>query len=478
MTDKPLAKTDSLFDQTLASLVQLGNEAREAAGATLVQAQNFRLEQASIYLDTVREFIDRPGNILGSPATKHGEIAEVAEVGVRNAWDVLFGNDPSASLHPDRIGPVDYVVDGFDVQSKFCNGVRNTLSHVAAHFEKYPDFPAGKSYYAIPDDQFDLLNKVLSGEDAGLSAKAVEALKKTIQDIEAATGRSFEEVVRPASFDYAAVQTGRIDETLDGEQDKLNKANDKRVEEIKAEHGPSLQEGLKVAAGAAAVGATVSFVGATFSKYREGKNIFKGQFTALDWKDVGLDSAKGAAIGGVTGGTVYFLTNCAGMAAPLAGATVSAVKGLAPLVDGYRRGELTLEELVDTGCMVCSEVGMVAAGAVIGQALIPVPVLGALIGTLAGKTLASILQDEVKEAAAAISARVAHYQAALDAQQRQALETLLAQFERLGDLTRAAFDVNVNADILGASVTLARTYGVEPTQLLQTTQEVDRFMMT
>lgn len=75
-----------------------------------LEAQNIWFERASIYMDTVREFVDKPGNILGSPATKHGEIAEVAEVGLRSAWDILNGVDPTASLHPDRIGPVDYIV--------------------------------------------------------------------------------------------------------------------------------------------------------------------------------------------------------------------------------------------------------------------------------------------------------------------------------------------------------------------------------
>ena len=91
-------------------------------------------------LDSVREFIDRPGNILGSPATKHGEIAEVAEVALRRSWDTLFERAPSADLHPDRIGPIDYIVKGADVQSKFYNDVHNSLGGVAGHLDKHPNF--------------------------------------------------------------------------------------------------------------------------------------------------------------------------------------------------------------------------------------------------------------------------------------------------------------------------------------------------
>lgn len=478
MNDKPHVKTDSLLDQTMASLVQTANAARNAAGAAKEQAQDLIYEQASIYIDTVREFIDKPGNILGSPATKHGEIAEVAEVGVRNAWDFLNGLDPSASLHSDRTGPVDYIMGNADVQSKFYNGVRNSLNGVVEHLDKYPDFVEGNSYYAIPKDQFELLQKALNGKDTGLSQKSIDALNQCVQEIEAVTGRNFSDLVRPASFDYKEVQLGAIDEALDKRQDELSDANEQRVEDIRAEHAQSWQEGLKTTAIAAAVGAAVSFTRVSFGKYREGKNIFKGDFTAEDWKDVGLDTAQGAAIGGVTGGALYLMTNCANMSAPLAGAVVSAVKGLTPLVQGYRAGELSLEQLVDSGCMVCAEVGMVAAATAIGQALIPIPILGALVGSIAGQVLSSILSREVQEIAGVIYARVEEYTAALDAQQKRVLDALLARFARLGELTVAAFDVRLNADILAASATLARTYGVEESNILRTTCDVDQFMFS
>ena len=478
MSDKTDMKTDSLSDQTMASLVQIFNAARNATGAAKEQAQRLLYERASIYIDTVREFIDRPGNILGSTATKHGEIAEVAEVGVSNAWDILSGGDSSASLHANRIGSVDYIMNGIDVQSKFYNGADKTLQGVVKHIEKYPEFPQGKSYYAIPKDQYELLQKALNGEETGLNQKSINALKESVQNIEALTGRKFDDAVRPASFDYKEVQLGAIDETLDRKQDELSNANEQRVEDIKVEHMSSWQEGLKTTAIAAAVGAGVSFARVSLGKYREGKNIFKGEFTKEDWQEVGLDTIQGAAIGGVTGGALYMMTNCAGMSAPLAGAVVSAVKGLAPLVQGYRAGELSLEQLVDTGCMVCAEVGMVAAATAIGQTLIPVPVLGALVGAVAGQVLSSILSREVQESAEKISARVNEYMAALDAQQKQVLDTLLASFARLGELTVAAFDVDVNADILGASAKLARTYGVEESKILRTACDVDRFMLS
>ena len=470
------ARAQSLFDQTLASLIDLSRRARDAAGIAKLDGQAVIFEKACAYFDTVREFVDRPGNILGNQATKHGEIAEVAEVGVRNAWDVFNGLEPSASLDPNRIGPIDYSIGGHDVQSKFYNGVQNSLGGVLEHLEKYPDFPDGKSFYSLPKDQIELLDRVLSGENVGLNDKSVDALRRKVSEIEALAGRPFADAVRPASFEYREVQIGKIDETLDGKQAELSDANAKKLDDIRVAHSPSLQGGLKAAGQGAGVFATASFVRAAFGKYREGKNVFKGDFDTEDWKEIGIETLQAAAIGGLTSAALYLMVDCAKMSAPLAGSMVSAVKALAPLVQGYRSGSLSLEELIDSGCIVCSEVAIVSVATAVGQTVIPIPIVGGLVGSVAGSVLASILKKEIPEAGTAISVRIAAYKSELDEKQKQILAVLEARVAELGDLTTAAFDVRLNADILGASAKLAQAYGIERALVLTTAAEVDRFM--
>jgi len=99
-------------------------------------------------LQAVRDFVGSPQNILGRAATKHGEIAERVHVGVSRAWDVLHGRAPTATFDAvPRTGPVDYRVDGVDIQSKYYNGLRNTLDGVAFHAEKYQGFAGGDGRY-------------------------------------------------------------------------------------------------------------------------------------------------------------------------------------------------------------------------------------------------------------------------------------------------------------------------------------------
>lgn len=50
----------------------------------------------------------------------------------------------------------------------------------------------------------------------------------------------------------------------------------------------------------------------------------------------------------------------------------------------FQRGEIDLDEFTDLGLIVCAESAIVGAMTIAGQTLIPVPVLGALIGSISG----------------------------------------------------------------------------------------------
>ena len=137
-----------------------------------------------------------------------------------------------------------------------------------------------------------------------------------------------------------------------------------------------------------------------YLKYKnEGKNLFKGELTKEDWKEVGLNTAKASALGGVTGAAVYGLTNCAGLAAPLAGAFVTASKGVSSLVNDFYQGKLTFEEFQMNSIFVCADSAGVGLAALAGQTFIPIPVLGAVIGSIAGKFVCEILLGEDKKLA-------------------------------------------------------------------------------
>lgn len=130
-------RTSSVADQVSAAVVDKINTARVAEEAAQLFAQDAAFQKAMDELTKVRDFVNDPEHILGSDGAKHGEVAEQVEVGVRRAWAWLRGAEQTATFDGvDRFAAEDYLIDGLGVQSKFINGVNNTLTHVLNHMSK------------------------------------------------------------------------------------------------------------------------------------------------------------------------------------------------------------------------------------------------------------------------------------------------------------------------------------------------------
>ena len=127
-----------------------------------------------------------------------------------------------------------------------------------------------------------------------------------------------------------------------------------------------------------------------YKKYREGRNIFKGELTKNDWQELGMDTANGALIGGVSAGAIYTLTNFAGMGAPLPALWSQRPKVLEVSPCHYKGGEIGYRAVHRSGHDLCAEAAVVGAMTVAGQTVIPIPVLGALIGSISGKMLVTV----------------------------------------------------------------------------------------
>ncbi|WP_208450192.1 hypothetical protein [Burkholderia cepacia] len=469
-------RTSSLTDQAAGVVVDAVNSARLAAEAALQAAQDRAFDSAMGAMNTLREFIGEPGKILGRMDTKHGEVAEQVEVAVRRARDFLAQVTPGATFDGvGRTAPMDYRIDGVDFQSKFINGSSKGLTHVLEHMDKYKSF-ATDGVYHIPKDQHAQILEVLNGNTGDLSDKTIRAIHEKVAQIELVSGKPFSEAVQPSVSTYGEVQLGKVDETVNGHEQDLKQQNEALKDQIRIEREPSVAEGLKAAGGAAAVGAAVTLTTKLWQKYRDGKNIFAGDFTAEDWTEVGLSTAKGAAGGAIAGGAIYALTNCAEMSAPFAGAFVSAAKGMASLVADYHAGRISLDALIDNGMFVCSDAAIVGLCTAAGQALIPVPVLGAVVGSIAGKFISNFVGKKAREVTDRLAERMKRIVSALDAEVRKVLAFLDEAFDRLGDLTAVAFDLATNTHLRESSLALARAHGVSDSLLIKGDADLDAFM--
>lgn len=434
-------------------------------------------------IQAVRDFVGAPGSILGSLATKHGEIAEQVHVAMSRAWDVLHGRVPGATFDGvARTGPVDYVVDGVEIQSKFYNGLRNTLDGVGDHAGKYPGFSREQGSYHVPSDQHSQLDELRqTGRIEGLSERSASGVQRRVDGLERSTGRSIDDLIEPGDAEYAEVQQARVHDTLKNREDRLAQKNEDLRQAARADHGPSLA-GLGTAATVGATaGGGISLAQAIWVKCREGKSPFRGEFSIQDWQDVGVVAAHGAGGGAVAGSAVYVLTNATALTAPYAGSFVSALMGIGVLLRDHRAGAIDANQFVEESHIVAMEAVIVGLAAAAGQTLLPIPMLGAVLGSLTGKLVASALKDGLGEPSAALIARLAEDERLaleqLDQEYRALVQRLGASFDNLERLAAAAFDSENNTALLKASVEFAEAVGVPEESILRTTADVDDFML-
>lgn len=380
-------------------------------GTQAKQIVDHRLEDALDCIENAFAFVGSPENILGSALTKHGEIAEHVDVEFYNAWNAMRGLPKNASFdNVGRTAPQDYYVNGVAVQSKYINGSSNSLSHVLDHLAKYENIGFGRdgSYYVIPKDQYNEITRVLRGDTGNLSEKTIRAIKEKVRQIESETGRSFFDVVKSGCVNYAEVQQGAVHKTLFDEAKKLknNAQNQKNAIEADCQKQRDLaHDKAKPTWGKAGVAAGVSagisgglqLALGIQRKCKQGKKI--QDFSVEDWKEIGIDTGKAAAEGGISGLAIYGMTNVANIPSPIAAAAVSLVFGLLELTHEVCCKRISKEEFLD-GCVAVTINAVVCAvGAIVGDRLIPIPVFGSIIGSaIAGNICKELMGQGLHEA--------------------------------------------------------------------------------
>ncbi len=165
------------------------------------------------------------------------------------------------------------------------------------------------------------------------------------------------------------------------------------------------------------------------------------------------------------------------MAAPFAGAVAGSIKGIGLLLIEFENGNMSLDELYDEGLALCSESAIVGIASFAGQTLIPVPILGAVIGSIAGKLLCENIGSHSKKLAQKMADETNKYIAKLDALHAEAFHKITQYFTHLHSLTEAAFTVENNTKVFELSIELAVEHGVCDSKIIKDTNALDAFML-
>lgn len=466
-------------EQALASWINELNQIRlnELVQSLVECDSNF--EDAMAELAELKEFIGNPAHILGSQLTKHGEIAEHVQVNFSNARAAMEGLEKEYTFEGvGRTAPEDYLKAGQEIQSKFCVGAKNTLDAVQRHIETYPNFVKNGGSYDIPKDQYEKLIDVInrSKSDPSSVSKSEWSLLRAVEKFEEETGLTVEENINPSVVDYSEVQQGKIVETINNEEENLKQEDQEKRKEAYEASKPSIKEGLKATAISAAIEGGMAFCLSVAEKRKSGKRL--SEFSEEDWKDIGLDTGKGALQGGIRGGAVYATTNFTATPAAVASAYVTAAFGIANQVKALQNGNISQEDFVINCETVCLDVTVSAIASLAGQVLIPIPVLGAVIGNVAGEFVYELCKKygSVKE-----QKLITGYRSEMEELNKQLTMQYInfvieikTAFRRFNSLEKLAFDADINKAFTN-SVMLAEEIGVAESHILHDISDIDAF---
>lgn len=473
-------------EQAVAAWVNYLNQLRldNCLSATRQQDVNLRDALASVDEAIRRIDLEVVAANRGGVKGMHGFIAEVAEVGIGNARSQILGEGAVYQWVNDN-GPVDLMRGGVGIQQKFvAAGGRFGLGALAEHLNRYPNFLANGGKYQIPSDHFEVIQKLhgMAREEAcrlltrggdGPSFRDWERVQAFFDE-----GSVGIEAFEPSTLDYHEAQRGAYDFTLHAEMDSLRSTDQSLRDDAYQASSPKLKEGAKATLVAAAVEGGTAFVIAVAQKRREGKKL--KDFTGEDWTDIADDTGVGIVRGGVRGVSIYSLTNFTATSAVVASSIVTASFGIAEQANKLRRGEIDELEFIETTELIALDAAVSGLSSFVGQALIPVPVLGAVIGNTIGMVMYSAASSSLSRREAELVARYLEEQRVLDdqlaAEYQELMDRLDASLANYLDILDRAFSPDVARALLG-SVELALALGVATDDILDSDLKIHAYFL-
>ncbi len=476
----------SVQEQAVASWVSYLNQLRIDNLLSVLSRQDEHLRDALTSVDEAVRKIDLEvvAANRGGQHGMHGFIAEIAEVGIGNARKQIRGHEAVYQWIDDN-GPVDLMRGSVEIQQKFvAAGGRFSLGAIAEHFQKYPEYVRNGGKYQIPRDHFEVIQRLhaLSPEEAGklLSRSGDGPSLRDWQRVQAffQAGSVGFESLEPSALGYNEVQRDVYTSTMAAEKDLLRTTDRSLRDAAYQRSRPTLREGGTAALTAAATAGGTAFALAVAAKRREGKQI--NEFSERDWIDLAGETASGFGKGGVRGLSIYALTNFTATSAAVAGSIVTASFGIAEQANKLRRDQIDELEFIENSELIALQAAVRALSSFVGQALIPIPVLGAVIGTTVGAVMYKAAASSLTKREAALIERYLDEQRTLDEQLAAEYQAILEKLDQsISDyfgLLERAFAPDVQVALVG-SVELAVGLGVASDEILDSEEKVDAYFL-
>jgi len=389
-------------EQAVASWINYLNQVRLDRLMETLQKEKSNLNEAmstiSETLKTISRDIVNNGKGRGGQYGMHGFIAEVAECGIGNAREQIEGKTPIYEWINDN-GPEDLRRGATLIQQKFVNaGGHLSLQAIHMHLNYYPDFLDNGGVYQIPEDHYEKIKWLLS-----ISEKEANKMPTSTGEFSMKQWKEVHDFfesgdipldrVEPSKLRYDEVQKDSYEQTFSKEKDNLKQQNQKRKEQAYIKSKPTFAEGAKTTATAATIEGTMSLCMAIAEKKKDGRKV--SEFSEGDWKDIVGSAGKGTLKGSIRGASIYTLTNFTATPAAVASAIVTASFGIAEQAHQLRLGKVDEQRFIENSEMLCLDASVSALSSFAGQVMIPVPILGAVVGNTVGTMMYQIAKENL-----------------------------------------------------------------------------------
>lgn len=472
-------------EQAVAAWIDYLNQVRFADLLEALNAQDSNLQNA---LGALKWATDNIQNNLielnrGGDKGLHGFIAEVAEVGIGNAKQAIQGNGLIYGWLDDN-GPSDIRIDEILFQMKFVEGGGSfSLNAILEHLEKYPDYLKNGGKYIIPKDFYEKVEMLLRMDIKEASRLSVNADGMSFRQWQK-VNELFEQNdvsiddIQPARIEYNEAHKERIQEVLDREESSLREEDESSRRAAYEDSKPTLGQAAQATAVSAAVEGATTFVMEVARKLREGKSL--RDFSEEDWSQIAEKTGAGTLKGGVRGASIYALTNFTATPGAVASALCTASFSVAEQAHRFRSGEIDEVEFIRESEIVCLDAAVSALSSAIGQAIIPVPVIGAVIGNTVGTVIYQTAKDGLSSYEQKIVEQYKEEQKKLDERLSKEYQALMVELRQDMSIYCHLLDRAFHPDPLVAingSAELALSLGVLQGEVLDSIEKIDSYFL-
>lgn len=474
-------------EQAVASWMNYLNQVRLDRLMEALRKEELNLNEAmstiSETLKTISRDIVNNGKGRGGQYGMHGFIAEVAECGIGNAREQIEGKAPIYEWINDN-GPEDLRRGATLIQQKFVNsGGHLSLQAIRMHLKDYPDFLDNGGVYQIPEDHYEKIKWLLS-----ISEKEANKMSTSTGGFSMKQWREVHDFfgngdipldkVEPSKLKYSEVQKETYEQTFSKEKDSIRKRNQERKEQAYYKSKPTLSEGAKATAVAAAIEGAMALCMGIAEKRKSGKKF--NAFDEDDWKEIAATTGKGTLKGGMRGASIYTLTNFTATPAAVASAMVTAAFGIAEQAYQLGKGNVDEQRFIENSEMLCLDASVSALSSFAGQVVIPVPVLGAVVGNTVGTMMYQIAKDNLSSREQRIFEEyveaVRKVDVSLQEQYQKFVDEIGKDTKLFMELLDKAFVPDIHIAFEG-SIDLAKACGVPVDEVLDSKEKITSYFM-